>query len=55
MDAYTLNEDQINQLQNKLRILSGQYGLLKPLDLIQPYRLEMGTKLKIGTKKDNKV
>jgi cytoplasmic iron level regulating protein YaaA (DUF328/UPF0246 family) len=52
LDAYTLNEDQINQLQNKLRILSGQYGLLKPLDLIQPYRLEMGTKLKIGTKKD---
>lgn len=52
LDAYTLNEDQINQLQNKLRILSGQYGLLKPLDLIQPYRLEMGTKLQIGTKKD---
>ncbi len=52
LDAYTLNENQINQLQSKLRILSGQYGLLKPLDLIQPYRLEMGTKLKIGTKKD---
>ena len=52
LDAYTLNENQINQLQSKLRILSGQYGLLKPLDLIQPYRLEMGTKLKIVTKKD---
>jgi hypothetical protein len=52
LDAYTLNEEKINQLQNKLRILSGQYGLLKPLDLIQPYRLEMGTKLKIGVKKD---
>ncbi|MBI9042151.1 peroxide stress protein YaaA [Lutibacter sp.] len=52
LDAYTLNEEKINQLQNKLRILSGQYGLLKPLDLMQPYRLEMGTKLKIGVKKD---
>jgi cytoplasmic iron level regulating protein YaaA (DUF328/UPF0246 family) len=31
-----------------LRILSGLYGLLKPLDLIQPYRLEMGTRLKVG-------
>ena len=36
--------------QLKLRILSGQYGVLKPLDLMQPYRLEMGTKLKIRTK-----
>ena len=52
LDAYSLSEDKIDQLQNKLRILSGQYGLLKPLDLIQPYRLEMGTKLKIG-RKDN--
>jgi uncharacterized protein len=48
LDAYTLPIDKIEQLQNKLRILSGQYGLLKPLDLIQPYRLEMGTKLKLG-------
>ena len=31
-----------------MRILSGLYGILKPLDLIQPYRLEMGTKLKVG-------
>ncbi|MCF6350615.1 MAG: peroxide stress protein YaaA [Flavobacteriaceae bacterium] len=45
LDAYSLNDMQIDQLQNKLRILSGQYGLLKPLDLIMPYRLEMGTKL----------
>ncbi|MCL4134493.1 UNVERIFIED_CONTAM: hypothetical protein GTU68_042129 [Idotea baltica] len=37
-------------MNDKLRILSGLYGLLKPLDLIQPYRLEMGTKLKVGTK-----
>lgn len=38
--------------QENLRILSGLYGLLKPLDLIQPYRLEMGTKLKIGRKEN---
>ncbi len=50
LDAYSLSENKIQQLQNKLRILSGQYGLLKPLDLIQPYRLEMGTKLKVGGK-----
>jgi cytoplasmic iron level regulating protein YaaA (DUF328/UPF0246 family) len=48
LDAYSLNEEQIKQLQSKLRILSGQYGLLKPLDLMQAYRLEMGTKLVIG-------
>ncbi|MBN4082955.1 peroxide stress protein YaaA [bacterium AH-315-A23] len=48
LDAYSLSIDKIEQLQNKLKILSGQYGLLKPLDLIQPYRLEMGTKLKVG-------
>jgi len=50
MDAYSLSEDKIAVLQDKLRILSGQYGLLKPLDLMQPYRLEMGTKLKIRAK-----
>lgn len=52
LDAYSLSEDKIEKLQQKLRILSGQYGLLKPLDLMQPYRLEMGTKLKVG-KKEN--
>ncbi|WP_372767041.1 peroxide stress protein YaaA [Lutibacter sp.] len=52
LDAYSLPLDKLDQLQNKLRILSGQYGLLKPLDLMQPYRLEMGTKLKID-KKEN--
>lgn len=52
LDAYSLSEDQINVLQNKLRILSGLYGLLKPLDLMQPYRLEMGTKLAIGKNKN---
>ncbi|MEN8124137.1 MAG: peroxide stress protein YaaA [Bacteroidota bacterium] len=50
LDAYTISVDKIEQLQDKLRILSGQYGILKPLDLMQPYRLEMGTKLKIGSK-----
>ena len=37
-------------LQDNLRILSGQYGILKPLDLMQAYRLEMGTRLKVGCK-----
>lgn len=39
--------------QKKLRILSGLYGLLKPLDLIQPYRLEMGTSFKVTPKVKN--
>ncbi|RLJ62559.1 hypothetical protein CLV86_2166 [Lacinutrix venerupis] len=52
LDAYTISKDKIDVLQEKVRILSGLYGILKPLDLIQPYRLEMGTKLPIGTKKN---
>jgi len=52
LDAYSIGLDKLEQLQDKLRILSGQYGLLKPLDLIQPYRLEMGTKLKMGRKEN---
>ncbi len=52
LDAYTISEDKLGQLQDTLRILSGLYGVLKPLDLIQPYRLEMGTQLKIGRKKN---
>ena len=52
LDAYTIPKDKIDQLQDKVRILSGLYGLLKPLDLIQPYRLEMGTKLSVGRKKN---
>ena len=48
LDAYTLPAEKIEELQKSLRILSGLYGLLKPLDLIQPYRLEMGTKLPVG-------
>lgn len=46
LDANSLTEDQLLLLQGKLRILSGLYGVLRPLDLVQPYRLEMGTKLK---------
>ncbi|TXR53422.1 peroxide stress protein YaaA [Reinekea thalattae] len=46
MSAETLTAEQISAAQHQFRILSGLYGLLKPLDLIQPYRLEMGTGLK---------
>lgn len=52
LDAYTLPEEKLDVIQNKLRILSGQYGILKPLDLIQPYRLEMGTNIEIGEAKN---
>jgi cytoplasmic iron level regulating protein YaaA (DUF328/UPF0246 family) len=48
IDVNSLPEEKLPLLQQRLRILSGLYGLLKPLDLIQPYRLEMGTKLKVG-------
>ena len=44
MDAETLTLKQLNYAQKHLRILSGLYGLLRPLDLMQPYRLEMGLK-----------
>ena len=52
LDAYTMSSEKIEKLQGMLRILSGQYGILRPLDLMQPYRLEMGTKLKVGRKKN---
>ena len=52
IDVNSIEEEKIPLLQNNLRILSGLYGLLKPLDLIQPYRLEMGTRLKVGTKEN---
>lgn len=44
LDAEHFSEDDFSFAQDHLRILSGLYGLLKPLDLVQPYRLEMGTK-----------
>ena len=46
LDAKSLTNHQIRFAQDHLRILSGLYGVLKPLDLIQPHRLEMGTKIK---------
>lgn len=52
LDVYTLDTKNIDKLQDTVRILSGLYGVLKPLDLIQPYRLEMGTKLSIGKNKN---
>lgn len=52
LDVYSLPLEKLDDLQDKLRILSGLYGLLKPLDLMQAYRLEMGTSIKIGTKKN---
>lgn len=52
LDAYTLAEEKLEVTQNTVRILSGLYGLLKPLDLIMPYRLEMGTKFPVGKSKN---
>ncbi len=45
LDAATLSTGELDYAQDHLRILSGLYGLLRPLDLIQPYRLEMGSRL----------
>ena len=45
LDANNMNDEALEYAQDHLRILSGLYGVLRPLDLIQPYRLEMGTKL----------
>lgn len=45
MDAYSFTQNDFNFAQKHLRILSGLYGVLKPLDLMQAYRLEMGTRL----------
>jgi len=52
LDARSLNEKQLSWAQDHLRILSGLYGLLRPLDLMQPYRLEMGTRLQTKRGKD---
>ena len=48
LGAENLTNKQLDYAQDNLRILSGLYGLLRPLDLVHPYRLEMGTKLKVG-------
>jgi len=52
IDADTLGEEEIAYLNRHLRILSGLYGILKPLNRIKPYRLEMGTKHKSHRGKD---
>lgn len=52
LDASSLSAGQLDYLQSHLRILSGLYGVLRPLDLMQPYRLEMGTRLANARGKD---
>ncbi|PKQ43634.1 peroxide stress protein YaaA [Confluentibacter flavum] len=52
LDAYTIPEEKYETLNNTVRIISGLYGLLKPTDLIQPYRLEMGTSFPVGKNKN---
>ena len=47
IDVNSLTDKGVSMLNEKVRILSGLYGILRPLDLIQPYRLEMGTKIKV--------
>ena len=48
LDAYTIDTNKLDKVEDTVRIISGLYGLLKPLDLVQPYRLEMGTKMPVG-------
>ena len=48
LDADSLMPSEIEAAQKQLRILSGLYGVLRPLDLMRPYRLEMGTPIEIG-------
>lgn len=52
MQAETFTEEDFDFAQEHLRILSGLYGLLRPMDLIRAYRLEMGTKLRTGRRKN---
>jgi cytoplasmic iron level regulating protein YaaA (DUF328/UPF0246 family) len=52
INVKSYNEEDFNVAQAHIRILSGLHGILKPLDLIRPYRLEMGTILKIGRAKN---
>jgi len=47
IQAEKMNDDDYRFAQNHLRILSGLYGVLRPMDMIQPYRLEMGARLKV--------
>ena len=52
LDASSFSQDDFTYAQQHLRILSGLYGVLRPLDLMQAYRLEMGTKLDTGKNKN---
>ncbi|MBL0013433.1 MAG: peroxide stress protein YaaA [Flavobacterium sp.] len=52
LDVKTLPLEKLPELQERVRILSGLYGILKPLDLMQPYRLEMGTSIAISDAKN---
>ena len=52
IDAYNIDTKKLQKAQDTIRIISGLYGILKPLDLIQPYRLEMGTKMPVGKNKN---
>lgn len=52
-DAYSMTSEQLKSAHEKVRILSGLYGILKPLDLLYPYRLEMGTRWNITPKQKN--
>ena len=51
-DAKSLDEDALRWAQDHMRILSGLYGLLRPMDEIEPYRLEMGSRLKVENTSD---
>jgi cytoplasmic iron level regulating protein YaaA (DUF328/UPF0246 family) len=53
LDAHSLDEVELERANQSIRILSGLYGMLKPLDLMVPYRLEMGTKWEISPKTKN--
>jgi len=53
INTQDFSESDLQFAQDHLRILSGMYGLLRPLDLMQPYRLEMGTKFKVTPKLKN--
>lgn len=52
LDAYTIDTKKLDKVEDTVRIISGLYGILKPFDLIQPYRLEMGTKFPVGKNKN---
>ncbi len=53
LDIQSLSDEELERSQSMIRILSGMYGILKPLDLMFPYRLEMGTKWQITPKQKN--